>query len=75
MKIHIRESDDWIALYKDGKKVWANHSCPIDMGLTALGIDFTTAWAEPDEDWDDMSWFFVEELPDSFPQVVIEDGS
>jgi hypothetical protein len=40
MKITIRHCDDWIAVYKDGQKVWENHSCSIRDGLEALGIDF-----------------------------------
>lgn len=38
--IEIREVDDWTAVYKDGKKVWENHSCPLTEGLRALGIGF-----------------------------------
>lgn len=38
--IVIRYVDDWIAIYKDGKKVWENHSCDIVDGLQALGIPF-----------------------------------
>lgn len=40
MQIEIRETDDWIAVYKDGEKVWDNHSCPLRQGLEALGIEF-----------------------------------
>lgn len=40
MKIVVRQCDDWVAVYKDGEKVWDNHSCPITEGLRALGIEF-----------------------------------
>lgn len=40
MQINIRQCDDWIAVYKDGHQVWANHSCPLTEGLEALGIPF-----------------------------------
>ena len=40
MKITIRDCDDWVAVYKDGQKVWENHSCSISDGLEALGIEF-----------------------------------
>lgn len=40
MKITITEYDDWIALYKDGGRVWNTHSCGIIEGLEALGIEF-----------------------------------
>lgn len=40
MKIDLLTADDWVAVYKDGTKVWENHSCPLAEGLTALGIDF-----------------------------------
>jgi hypothetical protein len=40
MKITIRECDDWVAIYKDGRKVEENHSCGIRQGLEALGIEF-----------------------------------
>ena len=38
--IEIRECDDWIAVYKDGCKVWENHSCSGKDALEALGIPF-----------------------------------
>lgn len=40
MSIEIREVDDWVAVYKDGRKVWENHSCNLKDGLRALGIEF-----------------------------------
>lgn len=64
MKIHIRQTDDWIAVYKDGKCVFNTHSCSLEEGLLAFGIDYTEEWQDPKTEWDDMSWFFVEELPD-----------
>lgn len=42
MKIDIQTCDDWIALYKDGEKVYEGHSCPLHFGLEALGIEFTS---------------------------------
>jgi hypothetical protein len=40
MKITIRQCDDWVAVYRDGKKVEENHSCDLKRGLEALGIEF-----------------------------------
>lgn len=40
MQIEIRSCDDWVAVYKDRRKVWENHSCGIREGLEALGIPF-----------------------------------
>lgn len=40
MSITIRTCDDWVAVYKNGHKVWENHSCPLEEGLRALGIDY-----------------------------------
>jgi hypothetical protein len=47
MRIQIRTADDWVAVYKDGERVWDNHSCPLAEGLCALGIPFEA------EDFDD----------------------
>lgn len=41
MSIELRTCDDWIAVYRDGQKVWESHSCPLRQGLEALGIEFT----------------------------------
>lgn len=61
MKIDIRECDDWIAVYKDGKKVWENHSCPLVDGLAALGIPFK-------REYDDRDPFTVDiDFPDTLP--------
>lgn len=42
MKITILQGydGDWISVYRDGNKVWDNHSCPLQEGLKALGIEF-----------------------------------
>ncbi len=40
MRIDIRTCDDWVAVYKDGRKVEENHSVPLRRGLEALGIEF-----------------------------------
>lgn len=42
MKIEIRRTDDWIAVYKDGMKVEEGHSCSIERGLESLELPFTT---------------------------------
>jgi hypothetical protein len=47
MRVQIRTCDDWIAVYKDGERVWNTHSCRIQEGLEALGIPFEA------EDFDD----------------------
>lgn len=47
--IDVRECDDWIAVYKDGKKVWENHSCGLVEGLDALGIGFVQEWVKVDD--------------------------
>ena len=49
MRIDIRECDDWVALYKDGKKVEEGHSVPLKHALEALGIEFNAVWLEVDE--------------------------
>lgn len=49
IKIDVRECDDWIAVYKDGKKVWENHSCPLAEGLHALDIEFAREWMKVDD--------------------------
>lgn len=38
-QITIRTCDDWVAVYKDGRKVFENHSCSLATGLRELGID------------------------------------
>jgi hypothetical protein len=40
MHVELRECDDWIVVYKNGKRVWENHSCDLASGLEALGIAF-----------------------------------
>jgi len=69
--IEIRAVDDWVAVYKDGKQVWGNHSCPLTEGLEALGIPFEYKYWEygeynedsiEDNDGNDL---FPEELPDA----------
>lgn len=49
MNIDIRSCDDWVAVYKNGRKVWENHSCGLREGLEALGIDFSDEEMEVDE--------------------------
>lgn len=51
MRIHIRQCDDWIAVYKNGEKVWDTHSCPLNEGLEALGIPFVY-----EDLYDDMNY-------------------
>lgn len=43
MNIEIRHCDDWIAVYRDGNKVYENHSCSIRDGLDALEIPYHNA--------------------------------
>lgn len=38
MSIEIRSCDDWVAVYRDGVKVFENHSCSLADGLRALGM-------------------------------------
>jgi hypothetical protein len=47
MKIEILTADDWVAVYKDGERVWNNHSCPLEAGLEALGIPYTSEDLDP----------------------------
>lgn len=62
--ITIRSVDDWIAVYKNGRKVWENHSCGLREGLLALGIGFDDVDLEEDYDEGcDPSVFFPETLP------------
>lgn len=59
-EINIRTVDDWIAVYKNGYKVWENHSCGIREGLDALCIPFV----DENFDLDDSD-------PDShFPETI-----
>lgn len=43
MIVEIRSCDDWVAVYRDGVKVFENHSCSLADGLRALGILFVEA--------------------------------
>lgn len=63
MRIQIRTADDWVAVYKDGERVWNTHSCPLRDGLEALGIDFEH------EDLDDRldDWGNMPDGSDPFP--------
>lgn len=61
--IVIRETDDWMALYIDGKLVEQNHSISLRDGLDLLGITYGHQWEDPKTDYDDMQdWFFTEEI-------------
>ena len=66
--IEIRACDDWIAVYKDGVKVWNNHSCPITDGLEALGIPFEQQYFEAEQmnEWGDR----LADGTDPFPEVL-----
>lgn len=52
MKITLRTCDDWVAVYKDGHKVWENHSCPLEEGLRVLGVDFDRVDLDDQMDYD-----------------------
>ena len=58
-EIVIRSVDDWVAVYKNGRKVWENHSCGIHEGLEALGIPFENIDldADYDEGCDPLTFF------------------
>jgi hypothetical protein len=68
MNIQIREVDDWIAVYRDGRKVYEGHSATPEMLLDALGIEHQRRYFESgDYDPDtatlpDGSDLFPEEL-------------
>lgn len=64
--IHIRTCDDWIAVYKDGKKVFDNHSCHLPEGLEALDVPFKI------EDLDDKmdGYGMLKDGGDPFPEVL-----
>jgi hypothetical protein len=51
MNITIRECDDWVAVYKDGRKVEEGHSCDLKRGLQALDIDFEHVDLHDDMDY------------------------
>lgn len=51
-RIDIRTCDDWVAVYKDGVRVWDNHSCPLRDGLEALGIPFVERDFHDEMDYD-----------------------
>ena len=51
MTIEIRHCDDWIAVYKDGRKVEEGHSCDLRRGLRALGIEFRDVDLDDYIDW------------------------
>jgi hypothetical protein len=64
MRIQVRTCDDWIAVYKNGERVWSTHSCPLTEGLRALGIDFEA------EDIDDQmdEYGGMKDGSDPFPE-------
>jgi hypothetical protein len=66
MKIDLRTCDDWVAVYKDGKLVWSNHSCPLEEGLEALGIEYTRV--ELDDQMDDLG--NMADGSDPFPEQL-----
>lgn len=66
MKITIRTCDDWVAVYKDGRKVEENHSCSIQQGLDALGIEFEHV--DLDDQMDDIG--NMADGSDPFPETL-----
>jgi len=59
MDIFIAETDDWIAVYRDGEKVWENHSITGQRMLEVLDINFNSKWFDNEE---------MQELGMSFPE-------
>jgi hypothetical protein len=49
--IWIRESYDYIELYKNGKIVAEGHSLSIEYALNALGIEYNRVYVKNDTDW------------------------
>lgn len=65
MEITIAHCDDWLALYKDGKKVYENHSCSLKEGLRYLGIEYEDMNLEA---FDEQ----ISERGDYFPETLSE---
>lgn len=65
-QIVIRQCDDWVAVYKDGKRVWSTHSCSIHDGLEALGISFERV--DLDDQLDDLG--NLASGADPFPETL-----
>lgn len=71
MSIVLRTVDDWIAVYKDGEKVWENHSCHIAEGLRALGISFDNQRLDEDPKYGfDVDTLTLGDGSDAFPEVL-----
>ena len=68
MQIEIRSCDDWVAVYKDRRKVLENHSCGIREGLEALGIPFEDR--DLHELVDDCGRLLVGVGGDAFPDTL-----
>lgn len=47
--IVLREVDDWVAVYKDGERVYEGHSVTPWMLLEVLGIEHTRTYYEEDD--------------------------
>lgn len=60
MKVTIVDSDDWKALYIDGKLVTQDHRIENKDILKALGVDFEIV--EPDSEWFEDKSHFPETL-------------
>jgi len=67
-RIQVLRGDDWVAVYRNGKRVFNGHSVPLDMGLEALGIRAESRWVEPGG-WDEETGehFYV---GDEFPEEL-----
>lgn len=66
--IEYRAVDDWVALYKDGKKVAEGHSIPTTRALAALGIEFTNKYWDHDEM--DEVLGVLKDGTDPFPETI-----
>lgn len=47
-KIDIHQVDDWIAIYKNGKRIYSDHSITGEDMLDLLGIPYESTYHEGD---------------------------
>lgn len=52
-KIEFVETDDWMELLLDGKRVFGNHSIDVKEMLELLGVTYSEIWVEGEDAWDE----------------------
>lgn len=64
--VQILKAEDWVALYRNGRRVAEGHSIPLDVALEAMGLIVDQRWVEP-EGWDEEfaeSYYTGDEFPE-----------